>query len=62
MTNYIVKYWETEEDREQGNSEIFATTNDKTTAIEQAEKLFWRNSFACVEVQTETETYLTLEN
>lgn len=58
---YYIKYWETEQDREQGNSETYLILEDKLSAIERAEKLFYKNDFACVEVHTEKDTYLTLE-
>jgi hypothetical protein len=60
--SYIIKYWETEEDRKQGNSETYLIIEDKFSAIAHAEKLFYKNDFACVEVYSNEETYLTLEN
>jgi hypothetical protein len=62
MEKYIIKYWETEEDREQGNSETYLILEDKMSAIAQAERLFYKNNFSCVEVQTDENVYLTLEN
>jgi len=61
MKKYIIKYWETEQDREQGNSETYLILEDKFSALAHAEKLFYKNSFACVEVYTDNETCLTLE-
>jgi hypothetical protein len=58
---YFIKYWETEQDRKQGNSEIYLIVEDKLTAVAYAEKIFYKNDFSCVEVQTDEEVYLTLE-
>jgi hypothetical protein len=60
-STYIIKYWETNQDREQGNSETYLILDNKMTAIAHAEKLFYKNDFVCVEVHDDNDTYLTLE-
>ena len=48
--------WETEEDRDMGNSFMENTYDDKETAIERAKKLFYREPYACLEVWDKEET------
>lgn len=57
----VVKYWETELDRDEGLSEIYKyyTEAQKQEAINDAKKLMHRMDYACVEVDNENteETY-----
>lgn len=51
---FTIKYWETEEDREEGMSEIFAESyTDISKAKSAAKDLFHRQGFAAVEVEDE---------
>ena len=54
MANFFVKYWENEEAREEGLSEIFSANIEILgVAIEQAKRLFFSQDFPCVEVEDE---------
>ncbi len=60
---YLVKVWETEEDRDIGESFIAEFFEDKNEAIAYANKLYLKNDFACVEVEDENdETILHLSS
>jgi hypothetical protein len=48
---YTIKVWETEEDRDMGESFIFENYHFKEDAIDRAEKIYARNNYACVEVE-----------
>ncbi len=65
MRNYIIKVWETEDEREQGLSEILKVGIENVdNAIEQARKIKEENEYVCVEVQDskEKKSYCTLDN
>jgi hypothetical protein len=56
LAKFIVKYWENEEAREEGLSEIFSANLEiLDVAIEQAKRLFFSQDFPCVEVEDEDE-------
>jgi len=62
--NYIIKIWETENEREQGLSEIIKVGIDKLEiAIEQARKISKDNEYACIEVQDskQKKSYITID-
>lgn len=55
---YTIKYWETEEDRDQGLSEIASPRDgvnptNKSEMIEEASRLFFKQNFAAVELEDE---------
>ena len=56
--NYTIKYWETESDRDRGESNIYIPVNetDLTDVKTQATRLYYRESFACVEVIGDADT------
>tara|TARA_R110002020_G_scaffold267594_1_gene482745 strand:- start:1733 stop:1939 length:207 start_codon:yes stop_codon:yes gene_type:complete len=49
---YIIKYWETETDRNRGESNIYLPNNktDLSDVKNQATRLYNRDGLACVEV------------
>jgi hypothetical protein len=49
--SFVVKYWETEEDREQGFSDEYDVFEDEIEAIECADDLYNHTDYVCVEVQ-----------
>ena len=51
MSAYMVKTWETEDEREHGLSEEYDIFENKNEAIECANDLYNRNDYVCVEVQ-----------
>lgn len=58
-----VNVWETDEDRDMGESFIAEFFKDKDEAIAYANKLYLKNDFACVEVEDENgETILHLSS
>lgn len=64
MRSYIIKTWETEDEREQGLSEIIEVGFDKLeNAIEQARKIGEDNNYACIEVQDskQNKSYCTID-
>lgn len=64
MRSYIIKTWETEDEREQGLSEIIEVGFDKLEkAIEQARKIGEDNDYACIEVQDskQKKSYFTID-
>lgn len=48
---YTIKVWETEEDRDMGESFIAETFNNEEDAIERADKLYYTMDYAAVEVE-----------
>jgi len=56
--DYTIKYWETETDRDRGESNIYNPINetDLSDVKSQAERLYYRESFACVEVVRDADT------
>lgn len=65
MRSYIIKTWETEDEREQGLSEIIEVRFDKLEkAIEQARKIGEDNNYACIEVQDskQNKSYCTIDS
>lgn len=54
--DYIIKYWETEELREQGISDIFGHYNSLKEAVAMAKKIYKQQSFPAIEVQNNKET------
>ncbi len=60
---YSIQIWETEEDRDRGESffdlETFETLND---AIAEARRLYNKNSYACVEVVDDSDAYYNQDN
>ena len=64
MRSYIIKTWETEDEREQGLSEIIEVGFDKLeNAIEKARKIGEDNNYACIEVQDskQNKSYCTID-
>lgn len=56
MRNYIIKVWETEDEREQGLSDILEVGIEKIDiAIEKAKEIKDNNNYACIEVQDSKE-------
>ena len=56
MAKFIVKYWENEEAREEGLSEIFSANLEiLDVAIDQAVRLYSKQDFPCVEVLDEND-------
>jgi hypothetical protein len=51
--NYYIKIWETELNRDQGESYIAEILQDKNEAIEQAKKYYYRQNYACIEVENQ---------
>jgi len=49
-SNYEVKYWETEEDRDMGESYVYGDFASPDKAEDVATRLYNKNGFACVEV------------
>ena len=58
MKKYIIKYWETDRDRNRGESNIYNPINETDLADvkSQATRLYNRESFACVEVVVNADT------
>lgn len=50
MAKYEVKYWETEEDRDMGESYVYGNFSSPDKAEDIATRLYNKNGFACVEV------------
>lgn len=62
---YIIKIWETEEEREEGLSDIISSNiADLKTAIQDAKKLKEEQNYASVEVQdsNQTKTYYYIDD
>lgn len=62
---YIIKIWETEEEREEGLSDIISSNiADLKTAIQDAKKLKEEQNYASVEVQNsnQTKTYYYMDD
>jgi len=51
--DYIIKYWETEEMRDMGISEIFSIEKDLNETINKVNKLFNDENFSCIEIENE---------
>ena len=57
MKEFLIKIWDSEEDREQGISDIIETgITELSEAIKRAKRIFENESFSCVEVQDQDET------
>ena len=51
MKKYTIKFWETEEERENGLSEIYGSDFENLDeAIKEAKKIMKNNNFASIEV------------
>lgn len=51
---YLIIYWENEEMREIGESSMHTTHQDKSEAIAEAKKLYFRQDFPAIEVEDES--------
>jgi len=47
---YVITFWETEEDRDNGISSIYDTYEDKEKTLSKAEEIYYNKNIASVEV------------
>ena len=52
---YYIKIWETDLNRDQGESYIAEILQDENEAINQAKKYHYRQNYACIEVINEND-------
>ena len=58
MKKYSIKVWETEQDRDTGESFIAEIITNKQEAIEKAEKMYYKQDFSAIEVIDENDAVI----
>lgn len=58
MKKYLIKVWETEQDRDTGESFIAEIITNKQEAIEKAEKMYYKQDFSAIEVIDENDAVI----
>lgn len=53
--SYTIRYWVSEAHRDQGESDILDSYEDRNAAIEYAQHAYYSGDLACVEVEDEHE-------